>query len=243
MDSTPPREHKNLEGAREPSERVRSGLAEEMRSHHLPRYTLGEEIANSVTHGIGALLSAAALVLLIMAALETGEPLALVSAIIFGISLIMEYLASTLYHAIQHPRAKAILRLIDHSSIALLIAGSYSPFLLVTLKDHGGVGLFVLIWVFALAGILIEIIWPKKPRWITVVLYLAMGWIVVLKIQAILLLLPAPGLWLLVAGGISYTVGTIFYLLKKVPYMHSVWHLFVLGGSICHVLAVLLYVY
>lgn len=243
MDSTPPREHKNLEGAREPSERVRSGLAEEMRSHHLPRYTLGEEIANSVTHGIGALLSVAALVLLIMAARDNGDPLALASAIIFGVSLIMEYLASTLYHAIQHPRAKAILRLIDHSSIALLIAGSYSPFLLVTLKDEGGIVLFVLIWVFALAGILVETIWRKKPRWITVALYLAMGWVVVLKIQEVVALLPTPGLWLLVAGGISYTVGTIFYLLKRVPYMHSVWHLFVLGGSICHVLAVLLYVY
>ncbi|MBE6468793.1 MAG: hemolysin III family protein [Coriobacteriaceae bacterium] len=210
----------------------------------LPRYTVGEEIANSVTHGIGALLAIAALVLLIVkAAIAGSHPASLAAAIVFGISLVLEYTASTLYHAIQVPVAKRVFRTIDHSCIYLLIAGSYTPFLLVTLGDAGGARLFVLIWALAAAGILFEMIGrERQPRWVTIAIYLAMGWLVVFCLPELVARLDPAPLALLVAGGLSYTAGTAFYLLKRVRYMHSVWHLWVLAGSVCQFLAVILFV-
>jgi len=208
------------------------------------QYSTGEEIANAVSHGVGAALSIAALVLLAVFAVRGGGGLKLASAIVFGVSLVLEYLCSTLYHAIQPPRAKAFFRLLDHSSIYLLIAGSYAPFMLVTMVNDGGVAACVAVWALALAGIALELVArQRQPKWVSAVIYLAMGWLVVFKLPALVALLPTGGLALLVAGGLSYTVGVAFYLLKRVPFMHMVWHLFVLGGSVCHVLAVLLFVY
>ncbi|MBY4797847.1 hemolysin III family protein [Collinsella sp. AGMB00827] len=214
------------------------------RGGKLPQYTVGEEIANSITHGVGFLLAVAGLVLLIIkAALGTGGAPALASAIVFGISLILEYLASTLYHAIQVPAAKRILRIIDHSCIYLLIAGSYTPFLLVTLADDGGIPMFVLVWALAIAGISFELAArQRQPRWVTILIYLIMGWLVVFRFPQLIERLDPVALALLAVGGLCYTAGTGFYLMKHIRYMHSIWHLWVLAGSIFQFMAVILFV-
>lgn len=210
----------------------------------IPQYTLGEEIANSITHGIGVLLAIAGLVLLIVkAALGGALPTHIAGAIVFGVTLILEYLASTLYHAIQVPAAKRIFRTIDHSCIYLLIAGSYTPFCLITLIDAGGVVLFVAVWALAFAGISFEIIGrQRQPRWVTILIYLVMGWLVVFRLPELVAALDPVALALLTVGGLCYTIGCAFYLMKKVRYMHSVWHLWVLAGSIFIFMAVILYV-
>ncbi|WP_245859591.1 PAQR family membrane homeostasis protein TrhA [Enorma phocaeensis] len=209
-----------------------------------PHYTLGEEIANSITHGIGCLLAIAGLVLLIVkAALGGAEPTHLVSAIVCGVTLIFEYLASTLYHAIQVPAAKRVFRIIDHSSIYLLIAGFYTPFCLITLAEAGGIVLFVVVWTLAFAGVSFEIIGrQRQPRWVTILIYLVMGWLVVFRLPQLVAALDPVALALLTVGGLCYTIGTAFYLMKKIPYMHSIWHLWVLAGSIFIFMAVILYV-
>ena len=212
-------------------------------------YTLGEEIANSIIHGLGVGLSVAALTMLIVFAVQSGNPWALASAIVYGLSLVLEYTASTLYHSFPQPKVKHVFKILDHAGIYLLIAGSYTPFTLVTLRNvpfgnlqNGGMWLFALVWALAIAGISTEAFWTYRPRWLSAAVYLAMGWLVVLAIQPLAASLPPAGLWLLVAGGLSYTVGTIFYVLKKVPYMHAIWHVFVLAGSILHFIAVLVFV-
>jgi hemolysin III len=205
-------------------------------------YTLGEEIANSIAHGLGVVLSIAALVLLAMSAMGSGDPWKLASGIVYGCALVFEYAASTLYHSFPQPRVKHVFKILDHAGIYALIAGSYTPFLLVTLRHAGGWTWFVIIWSLAVAGIAVEAFWAYRPRWVSVTVYLAMGWLVVLAIKPLLANLPIGGVWLLVAGGLAYTVGTIFYILKRIPYMHAVWHVFVLAGSVCHFLAVMLFV-
>jgi hemolysin III len=213
-------------------------------------YTLGEEIANSIIHGLGVGLSVAALTMLIVFAAQSGNPWALASAIVYGISLVLEYTASTLYHSFPQPRVKHVFKILDHAGIYLLIAGSYTPFTLVALRNvpfgkflqHGGVWLFALVWTLAIAGISVEAFWAYRPRWLSAAVYLAMGWLVVLAIRPLMANLAPQGLWLLVAGGLCYTVGTAFYVLKRIRYMHAVWHVFVLAGSILHFLAVLIYV-
>lgn len=209
---------------------------------HAQAYSLGEEIANSITHGLGAALSIAALVLLIVAAARTGNRWQLASAITYGVTLILLYMSSTLYHSIPGPRARRVFKVIDHSAIYLLIAGTYTPFTLVTLRDTGGWWLFGVIWGLAVTGVSLEAFWVYRPKWLSVVVYLGMGWLVAAAMKPLLANLPTGGVWLLVAGGLAYTLGTIFYVLKRVPYTHMVWHLFVLGGSVCHFLAVMLYV-
>ena len=207
-------------------------------------YSSGEEVGNAVSHGVGALLGIAALVLLVVFAVRGGGGLKLCSALMFGVCLILEYLFSTLYHAVRPQHAKAVLRIFDHSAIYLLIAGTYAPFTLVTLVNDGGIPICVAVWCIALAGIGLEVVGrQRQPKWFSALIYLAMGWLIAFKLPVLVELLPAAGLWLLVAGGLSYTVGVVFYLLKRVPFAHMVWHLFVLGGSVCHFLAVLLFVY
>ena len=205
-------------------------------------YTLGEEIANSVIHGLGATLSISALTMLIVFAAQAHNPWALASAIVFGVSLVLEYTASTLYHAFPQEKAKHVFKILDHCGIYLLIAGSYTPFTLVTLRESGGLWLFAVVWGLAIVGISVEAFWTYRPRWLSAAVYLGMGWLVVVAIKPLAASLPAAGLWLLVAGGLCYTVGTAFYVLKKVRYMHAVWHVWVFAGSVLHFLAVLLFV-
>lgn len=218
--------------------------ARAVRDRQRPQYTLGEEIANAVTHGIGAGLAVAALIVMIVKAAVAGaHPASLASAIIFGIALILEYLASTLYHAIAVPAAKRVFRIIDHSCIYVLIAGTYTPFCLITLADAGGIPLCIAVWALAVAGILFEVFMrQRQSRWLTIAVYLVMGWLVVFRLPQLLELLHPTALILLAAGGLCYTAGTAFYVLKKIRYMHTVFHVWVLAGSVLQFLAVVLFV-
>ena len=206
-------------------------------------YTLGEEVANSISHGLGVILAIVAIPTTIVAAVaHHGGGIALAAALIYSISMLLEYCASTLYHALAHPGAKKVFKVIDHSCIYLFIAGSYTPFCLVTLIDSGGIILCAIVWALAIVGIAMEAFWVFRPRWISAVIYLALGWCVVWFLPALIAALPLPGLILLAAGGVSYSIGCIFYVLKKVPYMHTVFHLLVLAASILQYLSVVLYV-
>jgi hemolysin III len=205
-------------------------------------YSLGEEIANAITHGLGVGLSIVALTLLVAFAAIWGNGWHLASAIVYGVTMLLLYVSSTLYHSIPGDKARHVLKIIDHSSIYLLIAGTYTPFTLVTLRESGGWWLFGVVWSLAIVGVALEAFWVYRPKWVSAVVYLGMGWLVVVVINPLVANLPSAGLWLLVAGGLAYTLGTIFYVLKRVPYTHAIWHLFVLAGSVCHFLAVMLYV-
>ena len=206
-------------------------------------YSLGEEIANSVSHGVGVLLSIAALVLLIVVSVSHGGGVRLAAALLMGISLIIEYLFSTLYHALAPEKAKAVFRVLDHCGIYLLIAGSYAPFSLVTLADRGGLVLCCAVWAVAVVGIVAEcLLRERQPAWLTALIYVLMGWLVFFHVGDLWELLAPPAFWLLLAGGLSYTVGAVFYAVKKVRYLHFVFHLFTLAGSVCITLAALLFV-
>lgn len=223
--------------------KIDAGASEAARGEtHARDYTIGEEIANSVTHGVGVAFSLVALTLLIGGAALYGDGWSLASGIVFGVSLILMYTGSTLYHAIPSDRARRVFKIMDHSAIYLLIAGSYTPFTLVTMRANGGWWMFALVWVLAAVGISTEAFWTYRPRWVSALVYLFMGWLAVFMIAPMQASLAPTGLWLLVAGGLCYTLGTAFYVFKKVPYFHMVWHLWVLAGSVCHFLAVLLYV-
>ncbi len=188
------------------------------------------------------MLAIAALVLLIVFAAIYGNAWHVVSFSIYGTTLVLLYLSSTLYHGIQNQRWKAILRVVDHSAIFLLIAGTYTPFTLVTLREHGGWVIFGIIWGLALTGIAYKIFFINRHVVISTLFYLLMGWLIVFSIRDLVENLPANGIVLLLAGGLSYTLGMIFYAGRERLLMHAIWHLFVLGGSICHFFAVLLYV-
>jgi hemolysin III len=203
-------------------------------------YGVGEEIANAVTHGIGAVLGIVAFTLLVTFAVWNGGTVEIVSAIVYGTTLVLLYTASTLYHSFPWPRVKHIFKLLDHAGIYLLIAGTYTPFTLVTLRGQGGWRLFALVWALAILGITLEAFWAYRPGWLSVLIYLAMGWLALLMMGPLRESLDPVGLRLLVAGGLAYTLGTVFYVMKRLPYTHAVWHVFVLAGSACHVLAVML---
>jgi hemolysin III len=206
------------------------------------RPTLGEEIANSITHGIGAVFGVTALTIMVAVAATSGNVWGVVGASIFGATLVLLYTASTLYHAITAPRAKNVLRILDHSAIFLLIAGTYTPITLVSLRGPWGWSLLGSVWGLAVAGVLIEATPLRRLRAISLVLYLTMGWAIIVAARPIITAMASGGLTLLIAGGLSYTLGLTFYGWKRLPYSHAIWHLFVLGGSTCHVLAVVLYV-
>lgn len=206
-------------------------------------YTVGEEIFNAVTHGVGALLAIAAIPLCVVQAVTHGGGILLVAALIYSITMVIEYLMSTLYHAIALPRAKRVFRVLDHCGIYLYIAGCYTPFCLVTLVDSSGIPLCVFVWAVTIAGIAAESFWVNRPRWVSAVLYLLQGWAVVVCIPTLWALLDPLGFWLLVAGGLCYTVGAVFYLFtKKRKFMHSVFHLWVLAGSVFQFFSIYLFV-
>ncbi|WP_082629911.1 PAQR family membrane homeostasis protein TrhA [Olsenella massiliensis] len=207
------------------------------------QYSTGEEVANAVSHGVGVLLSIAALVLLVMRAVAHGGGVRLLAALLMGGGLILEFLLSTLYHALVPPSAKSVFRTLDHSAIYLLIAGSYAPFALVTLAGRGGLELALLVWGVAAAGIVAEVaLRERQPAFVSALIYVAMGWLIVVRFMDIWELMPRAGFWLLVAGGVCYTVGVGFYVAKRVPYLHFVWHLWVLAGATCVTLSALLFV-
>jgi hemolysin III len=208
------------------------------------RPSRGEEIANAVTHGLGAVLALIGVAVLGVLASRHGTVRVVVGCLVFGAALVVLYSASTLYHSVgpARPRAKAILRVIDHSAIFLLIAGTYTPFTLVTLGGPWGWSLFGVVWSLALAGITLRVYLRRRPTALFLALYLAMGWCIVAAAKPLLAALVPGGVALLAAGGVAYSVGVVFYLWHRLPYAHAIWHGFVLAGSAAHFAAVLLYV-
>ena len=208
----------------------------------LPKQSLGEEIANSITHGIGAALATAGLTILVVFAALKGDAWRVVAFAIYGGSLVLMYTSSTLYHSITNKKAKRYFRIMDHSSIFVLIAGTYTPITLLALRDTGwGWTIFGLIWGLAILGILFKLMFYGKLEKLSVVFYILMGWLAVVAIKPMLANLPTGLLIWIALGGISYTLGIIFYAWTNLRYSHSIWHLFVLGGSICHFFGILLY--
>jgi len=201
-----------------------------------------EETINALTHGLGALLSLGGLAVLVATASRHGDAWHIVSCSIYGATLVLLFTSSTLYHSFRSERIKHGFRIVDHSSIYLLIAGTYTPFLLVNLRGAWGWSLFGVIWALAMAGIVFQVYFVRRFRLAQTLIYLAMGWLVVVAVKPLFDHVPRPGLLWLLFGGLCYTAGTVFYLWKKLPYHHAVWHLFVLGGSICHYFAILFYV-
>lgn len=210
----------------------------------IKQYTLGEEVANSITHGLGVILGIVAMPILLIFAVQSQVDVGykIAASIIYCLSMILLYLASTLYHSLTNEKAKRVFKLLDHASIYLLIAGTYTPFCLITLRDHNGWILLCILWGMALAGIVSEAFWKTRPRWFAAVIYLVMGWTALWVIPEMYRLLTPVGFWLLAAGGAAYTLGTIFYVIKKVKWFHSVFHAWVLLGTFLHFFAILLFV-
>lgn len=207
------------------------------------QYTVGEEIANAVTHGVAALLSIAGLAVLVaFAVLYSGSPKVVTAVSIFGASMVFLYTASTLYHSIPNPRAKKVLQYLDHSMIYVLIAGSYTPFCLITLQGYTGIALLCAVWLIAIAGISLQAVLLHKADWINCLLYLSMGWLAVFVIDPLVSTLDSTGLALLVAGGLAYTVGVVFYIFERIPFSHAIWHTFVFAGTTLQFFSVLFYV-
>lgn len=206
------------------------------------RYSKGEEIFNSVTHGVGAALAIAALTLMVVLSAQRGDGYKVASSIVYGIAMLILYTMSTLYHAIPFPRVKRVLQIFDHCSIFLLIAGTYTPFSIVALRPWPGWLIFGVIWASAILGIVLNAVDLKRFKRFSLVLYIAMGLAIILAFRPLMQVMQPAGIVLLLSGGACYLIGVIFYLLKKVKFMHSIWHLFVLGGSICHYLSILLYI-
>ena len=205
-------------------------------------YTAREELANRLTHGAAALASVPALVVLVAAATRTGDPYRVVSSALFAGCLCLFYVISTLYHSLRGQRARYVFRILDHAGIYLVIAASYTPFTLVTLRSGSGWILFGVVWVLALVGIVFKSLMTHRLRFLAPFLYIALGWLIVVDIEGLMTMVPPGGVAFLAAGGMAYTVGVLFYAIDSIPYNHAIWHLFVIAGSVCHYLAVLWYV-
>ncbi len=216
-------------------------MIETLALHERPQ-SIGEEIANSISHGIGLLAAAAAAPILIIAAVQRGGTAGIVGASVFAATMLLLYLTSTLYHALARNRAKQVFQILDHGAIFLLIAGTYTPFTLGVLRGTWGWTLLGLVWSLALTGILLKVVYGARYPRLSTFLYLAMGWLVVIAIKPLWLHVSTWGLFWLLAGGIAYTVGVAFFAVdEKVRYSHFIWHLFVIAGTSCHFIAVLWY--
>ncbi|MCW1833651.1 hemolysin III family protein [Pantoea ananatis] len=206
-------------------------------------YPLAEEIANSISHGLGCLFGIVGLMLLLdKASVMNAGLTAIISSSLYGGSMILLFLASTLYHAVSHPRAKRVLKKVDHCAIYLLIAGTYTPFLMVGLQSPLAYGLMAVIWGLALLGIIFKLTIAERFKVLSLVTYLCMGWLSLIVVYQLAMKLSAGGIWLLASGGIIYSLGVIFYVARRVPFNHAIWHAFVLGGCVCHFCAIYFYV-
>ena len=204
----------------------------------------GEKL-NSITHLVGAVLALVGFGVLLTISIQEHNPLLIISFTIFGFTLILLYTMSTLYHSFHPPKLKKIFQKLDHISIYLLIAGTYTPYMLISLREHNGLIMLMLIWLLAVIGLLLDIFIPKRIEWLQVFIYLVMGWICTLNYSDLLAAIPTTGVIWLTIGGIAYTVGIVFYVLdslKKLRHAHGIWHLFVLTGSICHFISIVTYV-
>ena len=207
------------------------------------RYSVGEEIAHAISHGIGALLGIAGLAVLTVAAATRGDGAGdIVPCVIYGVAMVLMFTTSTLYHSFPWPRVKRVFRVLDHEMIFLMIAGSYTPLMLITLRGRLGWTLFGIVWGIAAAGMLFQGFFTGRFKGASTALYLVMGWICVFALKPLVESLPAAGLRWLVVGGLCYTLGAVVYLFKRVPYHHVVWHVMVLAGSACHYVVVLRHV-
>jgi len=203
--------------------------------------SLGEEIANSVSHGIGLLLALIGFAILIVAALQRGDVLEIVGATVFATAMVLLYATSTLFHAFPHSRTKRVFQILDHSAIYLMIAGTYTPFTLGVLRGTWGWILLALVWSMAVAGIVLKAFSGIRYNTASTLVYIAMGWLVVIAADEVWTLVPKWGIFWLFAGGVAYTLGAVFFLAERIRYFHFVWHLFVIAGSACHFIAVLRY--
>jgi len=199
-----------------------------------------EEIANAITHGIGLLLSIGGGISLIILAARHAGAREIISATVFAATLVVMYVASTLYHAIPHARAKRRLKVFDHCAIFLLIAGTYTPFTIAALKGTLGWSLFGIVWALAVLGIVFKLFFTGRMRLLSTLAYVLMGWIAIVAVVPISRALQPAALYWLIGGGIAYTAGTLFYHNRRIPYSHAIWHLFVLAGSVSHFIAILL---
>jgi hemolysin III len=206
------------------------------------RYSLAEEIAHAITHGVGLLLSVAALTILAVFATLRGDAWHIVSCSIYGSTLVLLYAASTFYHALPAPRAKVVFRVLDHAAIYVLIAGTYTPFTLVNLRGGWGWALFGVVWGLGILGVVLEAVARQRVRILSLVLYLALGWLGAIAVKPLLDSVATGGLVLLLLGGVAYTGGVVFYCWRRLPYHHAIWHIFVLAGSVLHYFAVLFFV-
>ena len=204
----------------------------------------GEKL-NSITHLVGAVLALVGFGALLTISIHERNPLLIISFSIFGLTLILLYTMSTLYHSFHPPELKKIFQKLDHVSIYLLIAGTYTPYMLVSLREHNGLIMLALVWLLALIGLLLDIFIPKRIEWLQILIYLIMGWICTLNYSELQVAIPAAGVLWLTMGGIAYTVGVVFYVLdiqNRLRHAHGIWHLFVLTGSICHFISIVAYV-
>jgi hemolysin III len=205
--------------------------------------TLGEEIANSITHGLGLALSLAAVPLLLLVALGAHDTWRTVAAIVYSTTLVLLYGASTFYHALPGARTKEVFQRLDHAAIYLLIAGTYTPFVLVPLRGTAGWILFGIVWTLAVLGVTVKgVFGAQRLKRISTIVYVLMGWLVIGALKPLIAGVPSAGLWLLIAGGLCYTLGVVFFVWERLKYSHAIWHLFVLGGSVAHFCAVYWYV-
>ncbi len=213
-----------------------------MATHKRDIQTLGEEIANAVTHGIGTALSISGLTLLVVTAVMLQDRIRIVAVSIYGGTLVFLYLASTLYHSFQFKPVKRFFHIMDHIGIFFLIAGTYTPFLLIKMRDTSGWILLITLWTLAIIGASIKAFFTDRYTRVSAIIYILMGWAVVFRFDAFVSSIDSGGFWLVVAGGLSYTIGVIPFLMHKLPYHHAIWHLFVIGGSVCHFLAIFRYI-
>ena len=204
-------------------------------------WTLGEEIAHALTHGLGLVASIVGFVILVVAAARTGDPWRIVGCAVYGTTLILLYTASTLYHALSRTRARRVFRVLDHSAIFLLIAGTYTPFTLVNLRGPWGWTLLGVVWGLAVLGVTTKSVFGTRWPILSTAIYIVMGWTVLVAVKPLLAHVPAAGVAWLVAGGVAYTGGVVFFAWERLRYSHAIWHLFVLAGSAFHFVAVLLY--
>lgn len=206
------------------------------------RYTFGEEFANSLTHAFGIVLSIVGLIVLVVSASTFGGAREIASCAVYGVALVTVYTTSTLYHGAAARKTKRFLRTLDHLAIFLLIAGTYTPFVLIALRGAWGWSLFGIVWTLAAIGTVFELTGLHRLRGVMIALYVGMGWVGIVAIRPLMAALPMPGLLLVLSGGVSYTLGVIFYVWRSLRFHHAVWHLFVIGGSVLQFLSVLWYV-
>lgn len=212
------------------------------KQYHAKVYTLAEEIANAVTHGIGAIFSVVGLSVLVLVAAVTQDPYRVIGVTVFGVTMLLMYLASTLYHALPHPPVKRVLRIADHCAIYLLIAGTYTPFMIVSMRGIWGWTLFGILWGAAMMGCIFKMFFTGKFDFLSTMMYVAMGWVAIIALKPALEMIPMGALLLLLIGGLAYTSGVVFYIWDRCPYNHAIWHCFVMAGTAVHFAAVYFFI-